>query len=203
MPDPDDPRPRLFVAVPLTAAARDAVVALVEAVCGDVEANVREPRSAVRWVRMDGLHLTLRFLGPTDADRVGPLEAAVRRAAARARPFELTLGGGGAFPSAARPRTIWLGVTEGADHVAALASALDDELEQDGWTRETRPFRPHLTLARADGRREGPLVARRLVARIADRTIASDVERVVLFESVTGSGPARYVPLAEVQLGSG
>ena len=189
------------MAVPLSQAAQEAVIDLAEAVRAEVEAAAHGPRSAVRWVRMDGLHLTLRFLGPTDPQDVAAVEAAVRRAGARALPFSLVIGGAGAFPSAARPRTIWLGLTGGLEHVAQLASTVDDELESVGWTRETRPFRGHLTLARADGRREGPLVARRLADRMAGRTIASEVSQVALYESVTGSGAARYVSLASVPLG--
>ena len=201
VPDPEDTRPRLFVAVPLADAAREEIVALVGAVRDEVDSTAREPRSAVRWVRMEGLHLTLRFLGPTDTAQVPAVVTAVRRAGAGTAPFDLTVAGAGAFPTAVRPRTIWLRVTTGADALAALAARLDGELESDGWPREARPFRAHVTLARADGRREGPLVVRRLVDRMAGTTIPSRVDRIVLFESVTGSGPARYVPVAEVPLG--
>ena len=192
--------PRLFVAVPLPAAAGDAVRDLVERVQGEVEANARKPRSAVRWVRLDGLHLTLRFLGPTPREQVPTVAAAVDAAAAGTPAVRVAIGGAGAFPSPARPRTLWLGVTDGAGGLDGIARRLDRELTTAGWPADARPFRPHLTLARADGRREGPLVARRLADRAADVDIPFDADRVVLFESVTGGGPARYVPLHEVPL---
>ena len=66
----------------------------------------------------------------------------------------------------------------------------------------TRPFRPHLTLARSDGVRAGSLVADRLAAALGDRTIPFVVDDLGLFESVTGGGPARYVPVTSAPLGS-
>ena len=172
------------------------MVSVVDTVRDDVERVAREPRSAVRWVRMDGLHLTLRFLGPTDAARVASVAAAVRRAAQVLAPFHVTLGGGGAFPSPSRPRTLWIGVRDGQSQLAALAAGVEDEVAREGWPRSDRPFRAHLTLARSDGRREGPLVARRLIERAVDLRVEVAVDRLVLFESVTGSGAARYEPLA-------
>jgi 2'-5' RNA ligase len=193
--------PRLFVAVPLPEAAVAAVRDLVERVQGEVEANAREPRSAVRWVRLDGLHLTLRFIGPTPRQRVAIIATAVDTAAAGTSPVDVAIGGAGAFPSPARPRTLWLGVTDGAPALDALAGRLNRALGDAVGAADDRPFRPHLTLGRADGRREGPLVARRLTAHAADFEVRFRADRIVLFESITGGGPARYVPLHEALLG--
>jgi 2'-5' RNA ligase len=115
-------------------------------------------------------------------------------------PIPLAIGGAGAFPSAARPRTLWLGVTEGAASLAALAERLDGALSSDGWPSQARPFRAHLTLARADGRREGPLVAEVLAEQAAGLDVAFRADRLTLFESLTGGGPARYVARHEVVL---
>jgi 2'-5' RNA ligase len=184
----------LFVAVPLTPAAAGEVSEIVEAVRAmPLPAGARD----VRWVRLDGLHLTLRFLGPTEPELVEPTADAVARAAASASGrFEAELAGAGAFPSGRRPRTLWIGVGSGIDELAGLARATDDALAGVGWPREERPFRPHLTLARSDGVSVGPLVAERLAAAMADRRIAWSVESLGLFESITGGGPARYVPVA-------
>src|SRR5205814_8873539 len=64
-PEPPPDHPRLFVATPLDEAAHAAVVGLVEDVQRSVAVAARDPRSEVRWVRMDGLHITVRFLGAT------------------------------------------------------------------------------------------------------------------------------------------
>jgi RNA 2',3'-cyclic 3'-phosphodiesterase len=187
--------PRLFVAVPLDDAARSAV----EQIVGLVRATEPEGRG-VRWVRLDGLHLTLRFLGPTPEDRIGDLEGAIRAAATGHGPISLQLAGAGAFPATGRPRALWLGVEDGTAELSALASRLDDALAMLGWARDDRPYRPHLTLARADGVRSGPATVAALRTAAQGLEIPATVDRVVLFESVTGGGPARYLPRAETPL---
>ena len=195
--------PRLFVAAPLEETARAAVVGLVEDVQGIVQGVARDPRSEVRWVRMDGLHLTVRFLGATDPARVANVSAAVDVVASNVAPFRVTIGGAGAFPSPARPRTLWLGVGEGHAELANMAAHLDEALVRGGWPHDDRPFHAHLTLARADGRREGPLVARTLEQRASQFETTFLATRLVLFESLTGGGPARYVAIHEAPLKGG
>lgn len=199
-PEPPAEHPRLFVAAPLDDQARTAVVGLVEEVQGIVKGIARDPRSEVRWVRLDGLHLTLRFLGATEPARVDRVGAAVDAAAATIAPFRITIAGAGAFPSAGRPRTLWLAVRDGTTELANVAAHLDDALVAGGWPHEDRPFRAHLTLARADGRREGPLVARTLERRASSFATSFVASRLILFESLTGGGPARYVPIHEAAL---
>jgi len=186
---------RLFVAAPLADAARDAIRAVVEPI------RAQEPEGrGVRWVRLDGLHVTLRFLGPTEDDRLAALEAAVREAARGAVPFDITIGGAGVFPPVGRPRALWLGIRDGAERLAELAARLNECLVAAGWPGDDRPFRAHLTLARADGVRAGSATGAALRAAAEGLAVSSVVDRLVLFESVTGRGAARYVPRAEARL---
>jgi RNA 2',3'-cyclic 3'-phosphodiesterase len=195
-PGADEPGRRLFVAVPLPSDAAAEVAALVE--------RVRAPgipgggRDA-RWVRMDGLHLTLRFLGPTLEDRVGSARDAVR--AADVGPgFEVEIDGAGAFPSPGRPRTLWLDIVDGTADLGSLAGRIDEALVAAGWPPSDRAFRPHLTLARSDGIAAGAGLAARLMGDAVDLHLRFRVDRVGLFESLTGGGPARYEPLEMVLL---
>ena len=187
------PGRRLFVGVPLPEVTAAAVAAIVD----EVRAKGLPPGARdVRWVRLDGLHLTLRFLGPTPDERIQATADAVRRVAkAASGPLQLELTGAGSFPMGSRPRTLWIGVAgdlPGLDRLATMAGAA---LVEAGWPPETRPFRAHLTLARSDGVEVGSLVAGRLAAAMAGRSIACAVERIGLFESVTGDGRARYLPI--------
>ena len=187
--------------VPLPDDAAGAVVSIVDAVRGrGLPTGARD----VRWVRLDGLHLTLRFLGPTPDEMIQAAVDAVRIAArAAAGPIDLELLGAGSFPSPHRPRTLWIGIADTAGGLAALQAGVERALVAAGWDTDDRPFHPHLTLARADGIAVGPLVADRLAAAIGRKRIAARVERVGLFESVTGGGPARYVPVDLADLGGG
>lgn len=192
------PGRRLFVALPLPQEAAAAVAEVVHEVRA---AGLPDGARDVRWVRLDGLHLTLRFLGPTLEPRVQPTVEAVLDAARSATPIELEFGGAGRFPTDGRPRTIWIGLTRGVEAVDALSRSLSDRLVEAGWPLDGRPFRPHLTLARSDGVAVGPLVAERLVAAMSERRISFGADRLGLFESVTGGGPARYVPVTSATLG--
>jgi RNA 2',3'-cyclic 3'-phosphodiesterase len=188
---------RLFVAIPIPPPVSEAIGAVVDAVRADADPTVRD----VRWVRMDGLHLTVRFLGPTDEDRIGGTKVAVDRTAQALVPFDVVIAGGGAFPSVARPRALWLGVTDGAMELQATATKLDDALADVGWPRDDRRYQAHLTLARSDGVRAGPAVARRLIEAAAAVRQPFRADSLVLFESISGGGPARYVPLHETTFG--
>lgn len=184
------------MAIPVPEAARTAV----ESLLAPIRAAVDGPTHRVRWVRLDGLHLTLRFFGPVAPDLVASLETVVDTVAAVHPPFEVSLGGGGAFPDPVRPRTLWVGVGEGGPSCAGLASALEDRLIAAGHTPDGRPFRPHLTVARTDGSWGGPDAARRLIDTAAVWSTSFVADRIVLYRSELGGGPARYVPIHEARL---
>ena len=125
-PGEGEPGRRIFVAAPLPADAVEAIAALVDRVRSrGVPGGGRD----VRWVRLDGLHLTLRFLGPTLEPRIEPAREAVRtagrqRAAASTSPS----GPPAPFRKHGRPRTLWVDVLDGAPELAALATRLDGAL---------------------------------------------------------------------------
>lgn len=194
------PGRRLFVAVPLTDDAVRTVTDLVERVRAGTRPDRRRRGRDVRWVRLDGLHLTLRFIGPTVEERLPAVVEAVRAAGHGHPPFELRIDGGGAFPNPERPRALWLGVTDGAAELTTLAARVDEALVAAGWQPSDRPFQPHLTLARSDGVPAAAEIARRLADAARGLALPSLVDRVVLFESVTGGGPARYVEIERVEL---
>lgn len=196
-PGEGEPGRRLFVAVPLPSEANDAIAALVERVrARGVPGGGRD----VRWVRMEGLHITLRYLGPTLDPQVEPARAATIDAGRGVAPFELVLGTAGSFPPDGRPRALWVDILQGGAALTDLAARLDAALVGAGWSTETRPLRAHLTLARSDGVPAGRAIAAYLMDEAVDLRIAARVDRIGLFESLTGGGPARYEPVEIVPL---
>ncbi len=197
----DDPpgTSRLFIAIPLAEQVKDAVGDLMRELAGG-PVDVRGPGQP-RWVDVEGLHLTLRFLGPTPDDRVPDLASAIAAAARGVAPFRIELGGGGAFPSSARPRVMWLGLRAGEPELAALLARLQAELARLGWEPDDRPFQAHLTLARTDGVPGAGDRARRLVELARDMREGWLAEEVVLYKSHLGHRPARYEALASAPLG--
>jgi RNA 2',3'-cyclic 3'-phosphodiesterase len=188
---------RLFYAVPIPEVARTHVGELIDR----VQSGVGDGTARIRWVRVEGLHLTLRFLGPIPASLRPALEAAADTVAGAATQFEVGLSGGGAFPSLARPRSLWIGVAEGGERLASLADGLTRLCSEIGIQLETRPFAAHLTIGRTDGVRLGPAAARVLAEAAEAIDVRFIADRVVLFRSQLGGGPARYEALHEARLG--
>lgn len=102
-------------------------------------------------------HLTLVFLGEIPRERVGPISEALTKVGEATAPFEATLEGVGAFPSAERPRVVWVGVTTGRAELSRLARDVQAALPGEGAGVRREEFSPHLTLFRvrsgADHRR--------------------------------------------------
>ncbi len=196
-PGADLPGRRLFVAVPLPDAAAGQVAEVVDRIRAEGLAGAGRD---VRWVRLDGLHMTLRFLGPTLDERLAAAIDSARRVAAHSAAFHVTLGGAGTFPSPERPRAIWIGLKAGTAELSALADAVDTELATAGWRFDAKPFRAHLTLARSDGVAAGSVIGARLVELAADLEIPFEVDRIGVYESLTGGGPARYEAVDTISL---
>src|SRR5574341_2186413 len=131
---------RLFIALNLPEPVREALWTAVR--------PLRDLGLPVKWVRADGIHLTLKFLGEVSEDREPEMRAAVGRARAGARPLPLALGGFGAFPDARRPRVVWAGVAP-EPSLELLQHGVEREFAPLGFPTEARLFRPHVTLGRA------------------------------------------------------
>jgi RNA 2',3'-cyclic 3'-phosphodiesterase len=131
---------RLFVALNFPPQLRQAL--------WQATASLREGTLPVKWVRTDGIHLTLKFLGDVPEERDQELRAALTRAAAGARALTLTLGGFGVFPDFRRPRVVWVGIAA-EPALELLQHRVEQEFAPLGFPTEARPFRPHLTLGRA------------------------------------------------------
>ncbi len=102
----------------------------------------------VRWVNPGAIHLTLKFLGSVETERVAGITNILADVSARTGSFELSLGGVGAFPALSRPRVIWVGLGGETGRLKKLAEEIDRELAGAGFSREKRAYEPHLTLAR-------------------------------------------------------
>jgi RNA 2',3'-cyclic 3'-phosphodiesterase len=145
---------RLFVAVEIDEAVRHA---LGDVVARFAEAVANVPGLQVRWVRVEQIHVTLRFLGDIADDRLPTVEAALA-AVESGPPFDLRLAGIGLFPPAGRPAVVWAGL-EGAAPLVALQARIESQLRQTGIAAETRRYRPHITLGRVTSARAGARAA--------------------------------------------
>jgi 2'-5' RNA ligase len=132
-------------------------------------------------------HITLRFLGKMDQVAYETLLARLY-GADLGPPFELAFGALGAFPRPARATVLWLGTEAGSHEVADLAAVVEQSVVEAGFMPEERPFHPHLTLSRI----RPPQDVRPLIEAVPPFPLVQVVDRVTVFESHLGRGPATY-----------
>jgi len=183
---------RLFAAIP---------------VGGEVETELRRWLErfrargwAVRGVRDDGLHLTLKFLGEVSQDRLPAVEDAFVRACAGTPRLTLSAREFGAFPNPRRPRILWAGF-DADPALELLAHRIEQQYQSLAFPVEGRAFRPHVTLGRV---KEGAWLPGDVAAELEEVRPAATflADRAVLFESRLGPGGAQYREVCGVPLGS-
>jgi len=149
-------------------------------------------------------HLTLLFLGETPTDRVVAIVEFLGPVGATTAPFDLSLEGVGAFPSAERPRVVWVGVTRGREAVTRLAASVREALHSEGEPGRRDAFVPHLTLFRV----RSPADHRRAAEVLSGATPPPEprhhrVREFVLKESVLSSHGATHRTVATFPLAGG
>ncbi len=135
------PRIRTFVAVELATSVTARAGLLID--------KLRVSAAQLNWVRTQQMHLTLKFLGDVPDTETPDICRVVAEAARRIEPFEITFRGVGAFPTAEHPRTLWIGIEDGAEELCVLQAAIEGALKEKlGFPKEARRFQPHLTIGR-------------------------------------------------------
>jgi RNA 2',3'-cyclic 3'-phosphodiesterase len=129
---------RLFVALDFPDSVRQALRELME--------KLRHESRGARWVRPEGMHVTLKFLGETDAKKLAAIGAALAQIHSTSA-VEMHFRGLGFFPNERRPRVLWCGI-EASPNLVEIAASVEGALEPLGFARESRAFVAHLTLAR-------------------------------------------------------
>ena len=140
MADADDTL-RTFIALPLPAEWTQAL----DSVIADLQ---KASSGAVRWVRPSGIHLTLKFLGSTDAGLVPSILSGLGETIRGSESPNLALSPLGTFPNNGNPRVLWAGVSGDLDILEDLQRRVETLMIGLGWAAERRPFRPHLTIGR-------------------------------------------------------
>ena len=167
----------------------------VKASLGDAVTRLKARNRSVRWVKPEGLHITLKFLGDIEENTVGPLSADLDRAASLCPELCLSLAGFGAFPSGKRARVVWVGLAGDMEELVRLAASIDTACRTYGIEREKRPFAGHITL----GRLKAPTVVD-LAENPVERMFSAS--EVLLYKSVLLPSGAQYSVLHRSSLGN-
>ena len=181
-----EPNRRLFVAVELPEPIRDAIEDMVEPL---------RSLDGFRWTPVGNQHLTLAFLGWVEPEMVDPILERLPGAATALEPFGARVAGVGRFPERGKARVLWVGFEDPTGSLAELSAAVVRSLEG-LFQPDERPFRPHVTVARA----RRPVAVRLPATEVAPRPFP--VEQITLFRSFLGGEHARYEALARWPLGA-
>lgn len=193
---PDDKTPamkRLFIAVAIPLAIKD--------VLGKISLDLKKTGADAKWVEIQNIHLTMKFLGSVAEEKTSEIVKRMKKACRGKSHISVTLDAFGGFPSLHAPRVLWAGLKDPENHLAKIASILENDLEELGFSKESRPFQTHITLARI--RSQQNRLA--LVQAVTDlqkiqKPIPFTIDNLTLFEShLSPKGPT-YVVLDEVKL---
>ena len=182
---------RTFIAIDITPEIRHRLT--------DFMPQIRPAFSSARWVRPEGMHITLKFLGEISAEQKNKIDAAL--SLIRAQPFEISVGHLGFFPNERSPRVFWAGIQAG-DALPQLAAAVDAALAPLGFQKEKQAYAPHLTLARFNpGKKDvNPAVsAKSLLERPQPDFGTMTAKDFFLYESKLSPQGSRYSRLTRFQ----
>jgi len=130
---------RCFIAVNLPVELKMAI--------GNVIAPLKKSGADVKWVNVENIHLTLKFLGNTDESLIPDITETLSKKLSHYKAFYITIAGVGCFPSEKRPKVIWIGMEDSAV-LRNIWNDVDTTLSGFGFLPEGRSYSPHLTVGR-------------------------------------------------------
>jgi RNA 2',3'-cyclic 3'-phosphodiesterase len=133
---------RIFVALDISEQARGNAADFIK------KLRERFPKARAAWDKPEKLHLTMKFLGEIEEESLKKLQEAVEKTSRELSPFKLQIAGTEVFPSPGQARVLWLGVGGELESVRRLNEILEAECESQGFMKEKRKFKAHLTIAR-------------------------------------------------------
>ena len=172
---------RTFVALELSDTVREEL--------GRLQGELGRAGCDVKWVAPENIHLTVKFLGDVEEEKINEIKNILTRISSGEKTFEISLFKLGAFPSIDRPRVLWAGIDKGCAEVEKIASLAKEGLENIGFPKEDHPFSAHLTLGRVrSGKNKDAL--REKILSLEARPVFSEVNHIALFRStLTPKGP--------------
>ena len=183
---------RLFIGIPIESQRS---VQQVEAWRNDTQLN----RNVLNWTIPGNWHITLFFLGSTDESAVSLLQQLIDESFNKIQTYQTNLCGVGVFPNTHNPKVLWLGLQD-IEPVMSAYSKLGQSLQLNGFSFDQKPLKPHLTIARVK-RADNPFAFQSLLTEYQEAVFDRvNMNKVVLFESITTPTGPIYMPLFEKQL---
>jgi len=184
---------RAFLAVVISEEARQGVARLRDR----VEKGVMFTGAQPSWVRLESMHLTIKFLGNIEESAVEKISARLGPACAALSSFVYGVRGLGVFPSPRQPRVLWVGIKKADEEFKQLHQTVEAELSALGFERDERPFHPHLTLARVRSLKGAAQMMKIVADNGREWCGECKAERLIFFQSQLHPSGAIYTKLRE------
>lgn len=154
----------------------------------------------IKWVKKEGMHLTLKFLGEIGKEKIPEIESILKEISEKYNPFPLRLIGTGSFPPGKKnPRVLWVGIEE-TKSLKTLQAQIEEKLEKIGFEKEKREFHPHLTLGRVKAHSYLGGVLSQLEKEREASFGEMLVKKITFLQSILKPTGAEYKVLSEFEL---
>jgi len=179
----NDKKIRLFIAIELPKTVQKEIHTLQNA--------LKKTYQDIKWVNPQNIHLTLKFLGYVEKEKIGKIIECLNKLTKEFNAFNISLDRKiNAFPEIKYPRVLWVGIDEGKDKVIRINQRLEDELEKIDFKKEEREFTPHLTIARIKNFKSKQGLIDKLTTLSLEKEQSFNVSKLTLFKStLTRKGP--------------
>jgi len=186
---------RIFIALELPKSVREKL--------GQLQQKLKGTEDRIRWVNPSLIHLTMKFLGEVRERNLEKVVQIAGNVAGRFSLFKMKIGKIGVFPSFSSARVIWVGIEEGKDKLETLAAELEEELSQEGFSRNSRKWTSHLTLGRVKALKEREKL-KALILQCYEEVEGTEIKvksLSIIKSDLTPQGPA-YTVLERIPLQS-
>ncbi len=183
---------RVFIAIELESSIKENIAR--------IQARLKVTQDKIKWVEPSSVHLTLKFLGEIEEEKLEKVHQITRELGERVSPFKIRVKGMGVFPGFSSPKVIWIGARDTSSELEELAVWLEEALVREGFVREKRKWKAHLTLGRVKSLKERERLRELVQEEIETEAGRMEVRDITIMRSqLTPRGPI-YTSLGKIGL---
>ena len=183
---------RLFIAIDIPAKIREGLTK-IQNHCKSLDLNAS-------WVRPGNIHLTLKFLGNTEPEKIPQIVEIMNTCVKSIAPFSLSLTEVGGFPNLNQPRVLWVGLADSQGSLVSAQKNIDRNLSRLGYDTDNKPFFPHLTLARIKSPKGRQEIKHKVANLPGEDKKPFSVKSIKLYKSVLTTRGSVYTSLHEFNI---
>ena len=182
---------RSFIALELSPEAKKEISRII--------GELKKSGADVKWVRPETVHLTLQFLGEVFLATLDRIKERLSEIAKKAKGFDIALDALGTFPNWERAKVIWVGTSQGSEIAQDLAEKVKEAMQEQGFGREIRAFKSHLTLGRIrSSENKGKL--EEMSSQVEVKPVSTHISSIILFKSELTPQGAIHTPISKFEL---